>query len=277
MATKRADSRQPSLWDNLVVEDLPSQSDAAFTLDKEKSNGDETSADTHNRGRDAGSRSLASESGVHQPAGQGGDAPIQVPTEGKRADAERQDARASAAGANEKLLGNDDSGTADGSHAERGPGDSVSPDSSARRDGVGTSAPFLTEEPEPVPFVPRNLNNHYIEDRQAEAIGAGGAKAKINLNLDSLELMKRIEGESRAATSKEQRELAKYVDFGGLRQLWDQPTQYRKESDRLESILSNEEIEAVKETEVMGIEFMSLKRLNHLGDPRALVTHAPKI
>jgi len=250
MATKRADSRQPSLWDNLVVEDLPSQSDAAFTLDKEKSNGDETSADTHNRGRDAGSRSLASESGVHQPAGQGGDAPIQVPTEGKRADGERQDARASAAGANEKLLGNDDSGTADGSHAERGPGDSVSPDSSARRDGVGTSAPFLTEEPEPVPFVPRNLNNHYIEDRQAEAIGAGGAKAKINLNLDSLELMKRIEGESRAATSKEQRELAKYVDFGGLRQLWDQPTQYRKESDRLESILSNEEIEAVKETSI---------------------------
>ena len=36
-------------------------------------------------------------------------------------------------------------------------------------------------------------------------------------------------------------------------------------------------IEAVKITEVMGSEFLSLKRLNHQDNTRAFMTHAPKI
>jgi hypothetical protein len=36
-------------------------------------------------------------------------------------------------------------------------------------------------------------------------------------------------------------------------------------------------VEAVKITEIMGSEFLSLKRLNHQNNARAFVTHAPKI
>src|SRR5579863_6627169 len=36
-------------------------------------------------------------------------------------------------------------------------------------------------------------------------------------------------------------------------------------------------VKAIEITEVMGIQILSLKGLDHLGDPRALVTHAPKI
>jgi N12 class adenine-specific DNA methylase len=102
-----------------------------------------------------------------------------------------------------------------------------------------------------VPFAPRNLNNYRISDAMPDAIeGMSGAKARIKNNLDALELMKRIETAQRIPTPDEQTQLAQYVDFGGLRQMWDQSWNFRDEHRRMEALLTEDEIEAIKETSI---------------------------
>lgn len=96
----------------------------------------------------------------------------------------------------------------------------------------------------------RNTRNFRVQDQRASEIGGGGDKAKMTLNLDALQLLKSIEGEKRVATKEEQSQLAGYVDFGGLRKMWDQPWQYRAENTRMRSILTSEEIEAIQETSI---------------------------
>jgi N12 class adenine-specific DNA methylase len=79
-------------------------------------------------------------------------------------------------------------------------------------------------------------------------VGEGGEKAKISLNLDAIELLKTLDSEQRQPTSQEQILLASYVDFGGLRQMWDQRWKYYDEHERMDSLLTEQEIDAIKET-----------------------------
>ena len=79
-------------------------------------------------------------------------------------------------------------------------------------------------------------------------MGEGGEKAKISLNLDAIELLKTLDSEQRQPTSQEQILLASYVDFGGLRQMWDQRWKYYDEHERMDSLLTEQEIDAIKET-----------------------------
>jgi N12 class adenine-specific DNA methylase len=78
----------------------------------------------------------------------------------------------------------------------------------------------------------------------------GGDKFKVSHNLDAIQLLKTLDTEQRPATHDEQTVLANYVDFGGLRQMWDQRWNFRNEHTRMESILSEEEIDAIKETSI---------------------------
>jgi N12 class adenine-specific DNA methylase len=95
---------------------------------------------------------------------------------------------------------------------------------------------------------PRNRHNFHLNDESAETIGVGGDKFKVSHNLDAIQLLKTLDEEQRNATQEEQTILANYVDFGGLRTMWDQRWNFRNEHTRMESILSEEEIEAIKET-----------------------------
>ena len=92
------------------------------------------------------------------------------------------------------------------------------------------------------------MRNFRIDDSEARSIGAGGEMAKIRQNLDAIELLKNIEAEGRNATWDERAQLARYVDFGGLRRMWDQPWDFSEEHERLASLLTDEEIAAIKET-----------------------------
>ena len=98
------------------------------------------------------------------------------------------------------------------------------------------------------PFL--NENNYRIPNDKAAVIGMTSDKAKINSNLGAVGLLKLIEREQRAPTPEEQAQLASYVDFGGLRKMWDQSWVFRDENRRLGELLSADEIDAIKETSI---------------------------
>jgi adenine-specific DNA methylase len=115
------------------------------------------------------------------------------------------------------------------------------------------NAPDDQAEPAtPRPILPpdplRNSRNFRLNDDVASHIAEGGSKARLQHNLDILELLKTIQAEQRTATTDEQNRIAQYIDFGGLRELWDQGYRYYEERNRLAEILSEDEIDAVKET-----------------------------
>jgi hypothetical protein len=98
------------------------------------------------------------------------------------------------------------------------------------------------------PFL--NQRNYRIPDEKAAVIGMAADKAKIAANLFAVGLLKAVEREQRAPTPEEQAQLASYVDFGGLRKIWDQSWVYREENKQLAEILSADEIDAIKETSI---------------------------
>jgi len=116
----------------------------------------------------------------------------------------------------------------------------------------GIASDDSTEPATPKPILPpdpfRNSRNFRLNNDVASHIAEGGSKARIQHNLDILELLKTIQVEQRTATTDEQNRIAQYIDFGGLRELWDQGYRYYEERNRLAEILTEEEIDAVKET-----------------------------
>lgn len=110
---------------------------------------------------------------------------------------------------------------------------------------------------------PRNRNNFRLTDESAEAVGVGGDKFKVAQNLDAIQLLKTLDNEQRQATADEQTVLANYVDFGGLRAMWDQRWNFRNEHARMESLLSEEEIEAIKETS-LNTHYTSIPVVDHI-------------
>jgi adenine-specific DNA methylase len=116
--------------------------------------------------------------------------------------------------------------------------------------GVAFDSPVEAAAAKPIlpPDPLRNSRNFRLGDDVASRIAEGGSKARIQNNLGILELLKSIQAEQRTATTDEQNRIAQYIDFGGLRELWDQGYRYYEERNRLAEILTEEEIDAVKET-----------------------------
>ena len=96
----------------------------------------------------------------------------------------------------------------------------------------------------------QNVRNYRIPDEKAATIGMTADKAKIAGNLAAVGLLKAVEREQRSPTPEEQAQLASYVDFGGLRKIWDQSWVYREENKRLAELLTPDEIHAIKETSI---------------------------
>ncbi len=108
----------------------------------------------------------------------------------------------------------------------------------------GHRAEIITApEPEPI----RNLSNYRITDE--DRIGLGSLKQKCQANLNAIELLKALEQENRQPTNEEKRTLVRYVGWGGLPQVFDSCNeQWAKERERLESLLTTEELESARAT-----------------------------
>jgi hypothetical protein len=100
-----------------------------------------------------------------------------------------------------------------------------------------------TAEPEPL----RNQHNYQITD--ADKLGAGSLKGKCQGNLAAIELLKRLEAESRSATEDEKRVLVRYVGWGGLPQVFDACNEeWKEERERLEQLLTSDELDSARAT-----------------------------
>ena len=107
---------------------------------------------------------------------------------------------------------------------------------------VHFQAPAIAE-PEPL----RNQNNYRITD--SDGVGVGSLNQKCRGNLAAIELLKQIEVENRPATAEEKRVLVRYVGWGGLPQVFDAYNdQWQPERERLESLLTPEELESARAT-----------------------------
>ncbi len=92
------------------------------------------------------------------------------------------------------------------------------------------------EEPAP--------ENYRITD---DDLGAGGAKAKFQMNMYSIRTLKQIELDGRNATPEEQEVLAKYVGWGGIADAFDESKQnWANEFQELATALSPEEYAAAR-------------------------------
>ena len=120
----------------------------------------------------------------------------------------------------------------------------VSDDGSVFFAGAGSEITALAIKPV------LNEKNYRIPDEKAAVIGMAADKAKINANLAAVGLLKAIERDNRSPTTEEQAQLASYVDFGGLRKIWDQSWVFRDENKRLAELLTPTEIDAIKETSI---------------------------
>ena len=80
-----------------------------------------------------------------------------------------------------------------------------------------------------------------------DALGTGGAKAKFQMNMDAINLLKELEFDGRQATPDEQEVLSKYVGWGGLADAFDETKQnWSSEFQELYAALSPEEYAAAR-------------------------------
>lgn len=86
----------------------------------------------------------------------------------------------------------------------------------------------------------------------AESLPEGrkaGQKTRYQWNLEAIRLVKQIEYENRAATSDEQKILARYVGWGGIPQAFDEKNEgWKKEYEELKSLLSESEYRDARES-----------------------------
>ena len=74
-------------------------------------------------------------------------------------------------------------------------------------------SPSAGREPEPL-----NTGNYRI--RAENGVGEGSLKQKCRDNFAAIELVRKLDGEGRAATDEEKRVLVKYVGWGGIPQVF---------------------------------------------------------
>jgi len=91
-----------------------------------------------------------------------------------------------------------------------------------------------------------NTGNYRI--RAEDGIGAGSLKQKCRDNFAAIELVRKLDTESRAATDDEKRVLVKYVGWGGIPQAfaWNEAPEWQPERERLKALLAPEEYEAAR-------------------------------
>lgn len=86
--------------------------------------------------------------------------------------------------------------------------------------------------------------NHRIDPDYVES---GGAKARAQKNMDAIRLLKTIEEQNRTATVPEQVQLAEYVGWGGIPQIFDERNKkWAADYLQLKSLLTPQEYEAAK-------------------------------
>lgn len=89
-----------------------------------------------------------------------------------------------------------------------------------------------------------NRNQYIIKD---DNIGVGTPKEKYRKNITAITVLKKCEDENRLATEIEQEELANYVGWGGLPEVFDKNnSSWQKEYDELKNILTEEEYEQAR-------------------------------
>ncbi|WP_243111288.1 SNF2-related protein [Acutalibacter sp. 1XD8-33] len=99
---------------------------------------------------------------------------------------------------------------------------------------------FHIEEPNRVP-APQNF--HITDDD----LGAGGAKAKYQMNISALKTLHKIESEGRTATPDEQETLSKYVGWGALADAFDESKPaWASEYQELREMLTPEEYDSAR-------------------------------
>jgi N12 class adenine-specific DNA methylase len=87
--------------------------------------------------------------------------------------------------------------------------------------------------------------DHAIED--ADKIGEGGQKTKYRHNVAAIRLVKQLDAEGRRATPEEQKVLAKYVGWGGIKQAFDPHNKdWAKEYSELRELLDEGEYNAAR-------------------------------
>lgn len=83
----------------------------------------------------------------------------------------------------------------------------------------------------------------------AAGLPKGGQKTRYQWNVEAIRLMKQIEYEDRAATSQEQKILARYVGWGGIPQAFDEKNEsWKKEYEELKSLLTDSEYADARES-----------------------------
>lgn len=91
--------------------------------------------------------------------------------------------------------------------------------------------------------VPVPCNFTITDDR----LGEGGPKAKFQMNIKAITVLKQIESEGRTATFDEQQILSKYVGWGGVPDAFEpDKTGWEKEYQELKDILTSEEYTSAK-------------------------------
>ena len=92
----------------------------------------------------------------------------------------------------------------------------------------------------------RSRSNYRITD--ADQIGVGGPKQKINDNINAIRILKLIEDEGRDATPGEKAILVKYVGWGAFAQDMFAPNrkEWKQERDAFRSLVTDEEFNAAK-------------------------------
>lgn len=80
-----------------------------------------------------------------------------------------------------------------------------------------------------------------------DAIGDGSQKTKARNNLAAIRLLKMLDAEDRKASPQEQKTLAKYVGWGGIKQIFDDGKKdWAKERAELKALLTEEEYAAAR-------------------------------
>lgn len=90
----------------------------------------------------------------------------------------------------------------------------------------------------------RNAQNFRITD---DDLGAGGAKAKFQANLNAIQLLKHLEAEDLQASPEQQQVLSRYVGWGGLPDAFDESkSSWASEYQELKAALTPEEYTAAR-------------------------------
>lgn len=102
----------------------------------------------------------------------------------------------------------------------------------------------LNEEIEEANNLSKELFNYQLNQGD---IVKGGLKTKFKANIDAIEMLRKLDNESRLATPEEQIILSKYTGFGGMPQAFDESASgWEKEYEELKKLLTEDEYKSAR-------------------------------